>query len=351
MREFGSTFEIEFLPDAYFANMAKRMSYSAFTRSGREAIGLALESFIPGEVLVPAYCCWSMTMPFESSGWHISYYPIKSDLSVDLASLMSLIESKRPKMVLLVDYFGYTSTVEAVHAIKSFDPQIIIMEDFTQSLFRIDERWNHLVDCYVASIRKSVGIPDGGVVLSSFPLNVESLSNVRTQFVAKHLEAGVLKKKYTYSSDVELKNIFRGLQSEAGAEIKNDYKLYCISNESMAILSNINVSAVSYARRSNYEHLFNLVKDNPYFEVLFQPGENSAPFMFVVKSNKRNLLQQSLAKLGVYCQVIWPVSDAAKEVCAVAKEMEETMLAIPIDQRYDYCDIEEMGQRINSIKL
>lgn len=351
MREFGSTFEIDCLPDSYFANMAKKMSYSAFTRSGREAIGLALNSFEPGEVLIPAYCCWSMSMPFETSGWHISYYPLKKDLSVDIPSLMSLLQSKRPKMVLLVDYFGYTSTIEAVHAIKSFDPEIIIMEDFTQCLFRIDEKFNPLVDCYVASIRKSIGVPDGGVVLSSFPLNSESLSTERTQFVLKHLEAGVLKKKYTYSSDEELKNLFRGLQVEAGCEIKTDYNLYHISDESMAILSNVNVSAVSYARKSNYEHLFNIVQDNPYFEVLFQPGENSAPFMFVVKSKQRDLLQQSLAKQGVYCQVIWPVSEAAKEICPVAKEMEETMLAIPIDQRYDYCDIEEMGQRINSIKL
>lgn len=351
MREFGSTFEIDCLPDLYFANMAKKMSYSAFTRSGREAIGLALDSFEPGEAFIPAYCCWSMTMPFEVSGWHISYYPLEKDLSVDIPSLMSLIEIKRPKLVLLVDYFGCTSTVAAVHAIKSFDPQIIIMEDFTQSLFRIDERWNPLVDCYVASIRKSVGVPDGGVVLSSFPLNVGSLLNVRTQFVAKHLEAGVLKKKYAYSSDEDLKNQFRGLQAEAGCEIKNDYNLYRISDESMAILSHVNVSAVSYARRSNYEHLYNIVKDNPYFDVLFKSAENSSPFMFVVKSKQRDLLQQSLAKLGVYCQVIWPVSEAAKEICPVAKEMQETMLAIPIDQRYDYCDIEEMGQRINSIKL
>ena len=148
-----------------------------------------------------------------------------------------------------------------------------------------------------------------------------------------------------------LKNIFRELQSEAGTEIKNDYNLYRISDESMAILSNTNVSAVSYARKSNYEHLYNLVKDNPYFEVLFQPKENPAPFMFVVKSSQRDQLQQALAKLGVYCQVIWPVSEGARDVCSVAKEMEETMLAIPIDHRYDYCDIEEMGQCINSIKL
>lgn len=351
MREFGSTFEIDCLPDSYFANMAKRMSYSAFTRSGREAIGLALDSFSPGEVLLPAYCCWSMAMPFETSGWQISYYPINADLSVDISSLMSLLESRRPKMVLLVDYFGYTPTVDAVHAIKSFDPEIIIIEDFTQCLFRLDEKWNPQVDCYVASIRKSVGVPDGGIVLSSFPLRIESLSKKRTQFVAKHLEAGVLKKKYTYSSDENLKTLFRGLQSEAGSEIKADYNLYRISEESMAILSSINVSAVSYARKCNYEHLYSLVKDNPNFEVLFQPAENSAPFMFIVKSKQRDQLQQSLAKLGLYCQVIWPVSDVAKEVCPVAKEMEETMLAIPIDQRYDYNDIEEMGQRINSIKL
>ncbi len=252
MREFGSTFEIDCLPDSYFANMTKKMSYSAFTRSGREAIGLALDSFSPGEVLIPAYCCWSMAMPFEASGWQISYYQLKKDLSVDIPSLMSLLERVRPKMVLLVDYFGFTPTVEAVNSIKSFDSEIIIMEDFTQCLFRIDEKLNPLVDCYVASIRKSVGVPDGGVVLSSFPLNSESLSNVRTQFVLKHLEAGVLKKKYTYSSSEDLKNLLRGMQADAGCEIKNDYNLYRISDESMAILSHINVSAIRYARKNNY---------------------------------------------------------------------------------------------------
>ena len=351
MREFGSTFEIEVLPDMYFRNMTSLMSYSAFTRSGREAIGLALASLSPGKVLLPAYCCWSMSMPFEVAGWHISYYPVNEDLTVDMPSLSALLKEQTPQMVLLVDYFGYASTNEAVQLIKNFDPSILIMEDFTHYLFCLNEKMNPLVDCYVASIRKSVGVPDGGVVLTSFPIKMNSVSDDRTQFVSKHLAAGVLKKKYMYSADDSMKVFYRGLQAEAGSEIKNDYNLYKISSESEAILSTLNVDAVKYARKSNYEHLYSVVKDNPYFDVLFAPGDNQSPFMFVVKSKQRDLLQQSLAKLGVYCQVIWPVSDDAKSVCPIAKEMEETMLAIPIDQRYGYYDIEEMGQRINSIKL
>ena len=351
MREFGSIFEIDVLPDPYFQNITSFMSYSAFTRSGREAIGLALNSISTGKVLLPAYCCWSMAMPFEVAGWSISYYPINEDLTVDISSLLTLLKEQTPQMVLLVDYFGYASTNDVVEVIKIFDPEIIVMEDFTHSLFCLDEKVNPLVDCYVASIRKSVGVPDGGVVLASFPLKTDSLSDDKTQFVAKYLKAGVLKKKYIFSVDDSVKTMYRGLQAEAGNEIKKDYNLYAISCESKAILATLNVDTVKYARKSNYEHLYNLVKDNPYFDVLFTPGDNMSPFMFVVKSRQRDLLQYSLAKIGVYCQVIWPVSDDAKSVCLVAQEMSETMLAIPIDQRYGYYDIEEIGQRINSIKL
>ena len=222
MREFGSTFEIDCLSDKYFENITSFLPYWAFTRSGREAIGLLLQGKTSGIALLPAYCCWSMTSPFETAGWKVQYYPINKDLSANLSELKVLLDKLHPQLVMVVDYFGFTPTNKTVELIKDFDKDVIVLEDFTQSLFNFNKRFNPKVDCYVASVRKSIGVPDGGVVLSNLQLNVKSLSSAKTLFVEKHIEAGVLKKMYSYSFDQTLKNTFRQLQSEAGDEIKKD---------------------------------------------------------------------------------------------------------------------------------
>ena len=80
MREYGSEFEIGYLPDSYFQRASQLFPFSAFTRSGREAIGLAIEGITPGVALLPAYCCWSMALPFQAAGWKVAYYPLKEEL-------------------------------------------------------------------------------------------------------------------------------------------------------------------------------------------------------------------------------------------------------------------------------
>ena len=351
MREYGSEFEIGYLPDNYFRSIAGMMPYSAFTRSGREAIGLGIAGITPGVALLPAYCCWSMALPFEAAGWTVAYYPLNKNLTVDLPSFKSLIHDLKPIAVLLMDYYGFAPTHAAVDAVKEADAGIIVIEDFTQCLFSLPEKWNSKVDCYVASIRKSIGVPDGGVVLSKKALDLSLLSEEKTPFVEHHILAGIRKKWYSYSFSSSEKQTFRELQAAAGAEIKTDYHLYKISPEAMGIIENTDAETVKFARRKNYEHLYELLKDNQQFNILFTPEGNDAPFMFVINSPRRDELQKAFAQKGVYCQVIWPLSDNAKEICHVSKEMEETMLAIPIDQRYSYDDIEEIGQRINSVEL
>lgn len=351
MREFGSEFEIGYLPDNYFRQLTQLIPYHAFTRSGREAIGLAIAGIKSGVALLPAYCCWSMALPFEAAGWIVAYYPLNEDLSVKIPQLVTKVKELKPQVVLVMDYYGFAPTVAAVNAIKDTDKNIIVIEDFTQCLFSLSEKINPSVDCYVASIRKSLGVPDGGMVLSKRELDLNLLSEERTAFVEHHIEAGIKKKCYTYSADASDKQTFRELQSAAGAEIKADYHLYKISPEAKSILENTDVNTVKFARKKNYEHLYGLLKDNPFFNILFPPGDNPAPFMLIIKSLQRDALQTAFAKKNVFCQVIWPLKDAAKGICPISKEMEETMLAIPIDQRYNYDDIEEIGQRINSVVL
>ena len=72
----------------------------------------------------------------------------------------------------------------------------------------------------------------------------------------------------------------------------------------------------------------------------------NAPFSLPILVENRDEVQGLLAKDGVYAPVLWPISEEAKKVCATSKMMGEEMLSIPIDQRYDWNDMELIAERI-----
>ncbi len=353
MREIGSEFEIGYARDYYFDNLEKHKEYFAYTRSGREAIGLAAKAMVPGVILMPAYCCWSMELPFEEAGWQVEYYRLNFDLSVDRGYLQEQIDRFSPKAVLVMNYCGFVPTGSIVDFIKSKLPEIKIIEDFTQCLFTLPENFRENVDFYVASVRKSLGVSDGGVILSSYPIDIESLKNgENTPFISYHRSAGRKKSCYLYSKEPQLKNEFRNEQGVAGKDIKDNYGLYHISDESLSVMRHSIVDIIKFARIQNYKHLYEKIHNNSYFSILFEPDENNtAPFMMILLSDKRDELQKHLAKRGVYAQVLWPLKQNAKEICAVSGIMERKMLALPIDQRYNWDDIEEMAELINGIVI
>jgi len=71
--------------------------------------------------------------------------------------------------------------------------------------------------------------------------------------------------------------------------------------------------------------------------------------MLPILVSKRDEVQKAFAQQGLYCQLLWPLSEEARITCKVAAKMEREMLAIPIDQRYDFDDIEDMGHIIRSV--
>ena len=60
-------------------------------------------------------------------------------------------------------------------------------------------------------------------------------------------------------------------------------------------------------------------------------------------------MHKELAAAGVYAPVLWPVSEEARKVCSVSAMMADKMLSLPIDQRYDYEDIEDIARILLSV--
>ena len=69
-----------------------------------------------------------------------------------------------------------------------------------------------------------------------------------------------------------------------------------------------------------------------------------APFSLPILVENRDEVQTKLAKKGVYAPVLWPIDAFARRVCENSAYVSDHMLSLPIDQRYDWDDIEDISR-------
>ena len=110
------------------------------------------------------------------------------------------------------------------------------------------------------------------------------------------------------------------------------------------------MGGVRHRRNTNLKHLYEIIKDVEGIRFPFADGTSldNAYFMLPILVDNRDKVQRAFAEQGLYCQLLWPLSDDARNTCKAAAKMEREMLAIPIDQRYDYDDMEQIGHIIRS---
>ena len=85
--------------------------------------------------------------------------------------------------------------------VKEFDENIKVIEDFTHCTFSVRKIFNLQVDVYVSSIRKSVGVCDGSVILSKEPMPKQYIQKEQKDFADKRFVAQTEKMRYTWSYD------------------------------------------------------------------------------------------------------------------------------------------------------
>ena len=347
MREFGSEHPAVRLPDGYFEGF-NHYGKCTWLRSGREALHLVALTLNPDHrhpvVLMPAYCCHSMVDPFEKAGWEVVYYRLHEDLTADLGHLTSLLVEKRPKAALTMDFFGSASTFEAVSCIKNGCPDCVCIEDFSHCTFSLSRIYNARVDYYVTSIRKSVGVSDGSVIISKAPLDESFVEEVDTEFVRARKECQILKSEYAYSQRQEQKDVFFPELFRLERELDAFVGVHRISKAGKDMLSVLNGEMIGYARRTNMEHLLALLDGKVESVPGIEKCLEGAPFSLPILVKERDKVQQQFASRGLYAPVLWPICEEARSICPVSARMADEMLSIPVDQRYNFDDIEEIAK-------
>lgn len=371
MREYGSEHPAIVLPDGYFESLGELGREIMYLRSGRESLmmaGFAVKKCLSGLnglkgsdentpsnssnssnpiILFPTYCCWSMSAPFEKVGYRVVYYRLNADLTVDLDYLKELIGRVKADAILTMNYYGSANTDDAVRLAK--ENGLVVIEDFSHCTFSIKQIFNPEVDIYVSSIRKSVGVCDGSIILSKEKMPEQYIQEEVKDFANKRFVAQTDKRHYTWSKDQEKKQAFLGTIRECEGIIDEFTAALPISERAKKMLAQVNGEEIAYARRENMRHLWARLNGNvrmvPGLERSFEK-EGSSPFSLPILVENRDEVQGKLARKGVYTQWLWPLCDEAMAICPVSKEMNEKMLSVPIDQRFSWDDIEEIANII-----
>lgn len=352
MREYGSEHPAVILPDGYFETF-QTFGHCTWLRSGREALYLVALSIKGNKqvptILLPAYCCHSMVDPFEKAGWKVVYYRLNEDLTADMDYLTHLLVTVKPTAALTMNYYGAAFTKDAVLNIKSGYPECLCIEDFSHCTFSLKEIYNPQVDYYVTSIRKSIGVCDGAVIISHKAFDENCVEEGETEFVSARRDCQKLKLQYNYSQKADKKKIFFPELRRQEGELDNFSGVHRISKTGEAMLKTVNGEIVRYARQKNMMHLLERLSGKVESVHGIERCVEGAPFSFPILVENRDEVQKKLAKQGVYAPVLWPIADEARAVCTVSAKMADMMLSLPIDQRYNYDDIEDIASIVLNI--
>lgn len=328
-----------------------KFKYNLYTFSARSALNVFLDEIYTGrkKVLLPIFTCSTCIKPFIDHGFQIDYYRINTDFSVNEESLANKLENISYEGILYIhSYFGFDTLKSIKPLLKELRKKesLVIIDDYTQSW--LNDKKEIEADYYLASIRKWLPTPDGGVLSSDTnKLNSERIRPYCKKQVDEYITASLLKNRFLSGDESIDKSQFYPLFKHTIEFFEKDCA-YALSPVSKVIYDTADYKTVITKRIQNAEYLCNHI-NNKYIQKIFTSiPKGVVPFYYpiYVKNGKRAEFQKYLIQKNIFCTIHWTPS-------SYIEGMEETktifpeILSLVCDQRYDLDDMENFVAIIN----
>ena len=330
---------------------------SAFVGSGRSAFHVILNEIQLKDkvLLMPDYLCGDAQIPvLKQQGINYKYYPVSKYLKISSDDMISLL-TPETGAVLMINYFGLRDHVEVADKIRSYNPDICIIEDDSQAFYSManqnpDEYW---ADFSFTSFLKSFAIPDGGCVRSKYRLKSPINESLSGQGIA-YLLGGILKHEYLNSASTTenagLEKNYLDLFDAAAKDVSETP--VSMTAVSLALLERYPFEDWIKRRRDNYSFLLNALQSIPQVQSITNKLKNTEIPLFLpirVAKTERNELRAYLREQQIYCPVHWPLIqelDNLEHSCV--QELSQTILSLPIDHRIGFKDLDRLVQSMKS---
>jgi len=309
MKEIGGYFELELARGDEYHSEAIKLN------SGRSCLLYILRSQKPAKIYVPYYICNSILEPIISEGIEYEFYNIDLNFEIVIAPIL-----KSEEKLLYVNYYGLKSNY--VQSLVEKYAQALVIDN-TQAFF--DKQVKDIDTFY--SPRKFFGVSDGGYLYTNSELDENLEQDKSIEFSYQLL--GRLDKNavsyYEFYLNAENRLI--------NQPVKRMSKL------TQAILKSVDYGMVRDKRNSNMEYLHSGLKEKGKFDFDLKQltGAMIYPF-FVSDTNIRELFISN----KIYIAQYWPEVKTRKGSCNIEKTLLETLIPLPIDQRYDEKDMDKV---------
>ncbi|MCJ8282752.1 MAG: DegT/DnrJ/EryC1/StrS aminotransferase family protein [Rivularia sp. ALOHA_DT_140] len=253
-------------------------------------------------------------------------------------------------LVLAVNLFGIKSSQVWQDWLNSHD-DIVLVEDHTHDPF---SNWalQSQADYAMASLRKTLPIPDGAIIWSGRNRELPKASEYESDGAYKRLSAMLLKRAYLDGGNVN-KYTYRQLEIESQDSL-DDVSNDKISAFSANVLSSLDIKRFRERREANIRHFLNLSlsEQNQNWQPLFDSWDNgSVPFNSIIVCRNRGIrdsLRKYLIDQNIYSPIHWhQTHNGMTSNDLEAIDLSNRILTIPTDQRYCLDDITKVVQIIH----
>lgn len=344
MREFGSDFHyIE--PQGSGENTLQDFFPSAnYYADGRQALIDLYRSQGWQRLWVPEYFCYDVIASLKDAGLELRFYADYPGYWEDGKTLAAIQRNGffRPTdAILRVNYFG-TRGYRSPEKLN-----IPVVEDHTHDLIG---SWaiNSHADWCIASLRKSLPVPEGGMLWSPVGLRLPKspiVSEENEKIAAIRWEAMRLKALYLAGGDVE-KAAFRAgfVDTE---EFFDRAEVCALDSGSRDFLRSFDIRDWYNRKRENWELLCDIKKEGVC--ILRQENMGCYPFSLILvfmTGEERNRVRKAFIEKQIYPAILWDVPAPTE---GEVFKMSNGMLSIHCDARYTKEDILQMKRIIESI--
>lgn len=357
MIEFGSDFHYISGFQGTGNTLGDLYQHTNYYADGRQALIHIYHSQGWQRLWVPEYFCYEVIESLKQAGLNLMFYTdwpgnddanlcssmVAGRVSCGARQYDNLNKVVRPSdAVLRVNYFGTRSY-------RSFEklPVAAVIEDHTHDLIG-DWPMHSTADWCIASLRKSLPIPEGGMLWSPIGLKLASapkVSEENERIATIRWEAMKLKARYLAGEAVEKAEFRKGYVE---TEEYFDHAQFCaLDKASQDYLKRFDIHSWYNQKRENWELLRAIKKDGVH--VICPESKGSYPFSLVLlfdNPEERERVRRELIEHQIYPAVLWNVPDTAS--CEV-KSFSRRMLSIHCDARYTRDDIQQMKTIIESI--
>ena len=345
MREFGSDFHYI---DSYSKEGKRLYDYypsANYYADGRQPLIHLYESQGWKRLWVPEYFCYDVITSLKEAGLEIVFYtdfPGYKDDDATLGSIQKKGHFRHTDAVLRVNYFG-------LRAYRSYEnlPVAAVIEDHTHDLIG-DWARKSTADWCIASLRKTLPVPEGGVLWSPKGLKLPDppVSLEKNEDIASiRWEAMEKKARYLAGDDME-KSSFRFGYVDT-EEFFDTCDVCALDRRSREYLSSFDILSWYQKKKTNWSLLKNLSCED--LEVLMPEDSNCYPFSLVLvfdSRNRRDRVRKALIDSNVYPAILWYIPSPAEGDVLM---MSNNMLSIHCDGRYSEEDIEQLKLIIQKV--